>query len=136
MRAFLAAILLCLLTVSPAVAQLRGFMGAAQSPLLARALRDVGRNPTGWSRQWCGRQMALWVGHGPNLAAAWRHIGSPTQARPGAIAVMAHHVGVVKSVGPGYVVLVSGNHAGRSGHRVVGIGTYPLSRIITFRWPP
>jgi hypothetical protein len=110
-------------------------MGNAESPLLARALRDVGRNPTGWSHQWCGRQMALWVGHGPNLASAWARIGRPSSARPGAIAVMPHHVGVVKEVSGSSVILVAGNHAGRSGHRVVGVGRYPISRIIAFRSP-
>ena len=27
--------------------------------LLDRAMRDIGRNPTGWSHRWCGRQMAM-----------------------------------------------------------------------------
>lgn len=44
-----------------------------------------------------------------------------------AIAVMAHHVGIVKSVSKDYVVLISGNH----GHKV-GIGRYPKSRIIAY----
>src|SRR5262249_39077995 len=60
--------------------------------LLDRAMRDVGRNPTGWSHRWCGRQMAMWVGQGPNLARAWAHYGRATTARPGAIGVMNGHV--------------------------------------------
>ena len=27
-------------------------------------MRDLGRNPTGWSHRWCGRQMAMWIGEG------------------------------------------------------------------------
>ena len=43
--------------------------------LLHRAMRDIGRNPTGWSHRWCGRQMAMWVGEGPNLARDWADYG-------------------------------------------------------------
>jgi hypothetical protein len=103
--------------------------------LLDRAMRDVGRNPTGWSHRWCGRQMAMWVGQGPNLARAWAHYGRATTARPGAIGVMNGHVGVVKEVRGTRVILVSGNHAGKSGNRKVGVGSYPLSRFIAFRQP-
>ena len=103
--------------------------------LLDRAMRDVGRNPTGWSHRWCGRQMAMWVGQGPNLARDWAHYGKATTARPGAIGVMKGHVGVVKEVKGTRVILVSGNHAGKSGSRKVGVGSYPLSRFIAFREP-
>jgi hypothetical protein len=103
--------------------------------LLDRAMRDVGRNPTGWSHRWCGRQMAMWVGQGPNLAREWAHYGKATTARPGAIGVMNGHVGVVKEVKGTRVILVSGNHAGKSGSRKVGVGSYPLSRFIAFREP-
>ena len=50
--------------------------------LLDRAMRDIGRNPTGWSHRWCGRQMAMWVGQGPNLARDWARYGKATTARP------------------------------------------------------
>jgi hypothetical protein len=103
--------------------------------LLDRAMRDVGRNPTGWSHRWCGRQMAMWVGQGPNLARDWARYGKATTARPGAIGVMNGHVGVVKEVKGTRVILVSGNHAGKSGNRKVGVGSYPLSRFIAFREP-
>ena len=103
--------------------------------LLDRAMRDIGRNPTGWSHRWCGRQMAMWVGEGPNLARDWAHYGKATTARPGAIGVMNGHVGIVKEVKGGRVILVSGNHAGKSGNRKVGIGSYPMGRFIAFREP-
>jgi hypothetical protein len=83
--------------------------------LLHRAMRDIGRNPTGWSHRWCGRQMAMWVGEGPNLARDWAHYGKATAPKPGAIGVMSGHVGVVKEVQGHRVILVSGNHSGKSG---------------------
>ncbi|HEY7644343.1 MAG TPA: hypothetical protein VH858_04840, partial [Hyphomicrobiales bacterium] len=43
----------------------------ASPNLLHRAMRDVGKNPTGWSHRWCGRQMAMRIGEGPNLARDW-----------------------------------------------------------------
>jgi hypothetical protein len=103
--------------------------------LLHRAMRDVGRNPTGWSHKWCGKQMAMWAGGGPNLARDWAHYGKATTAKPGAIGVMNGHVGVVKEVQGNRVILVSGNHAGKSGNRKVGVGSYPMSRFIAFREP-
>lgn len=137
MRAIMLALALLCLAFTPAHAGIfgpRGALGDIQShSILAKARRDLGRNPTGWSRQWCGRQMAMWAGGGSNLAADWRHAGRPSSPRPGAIGVMPHHVGVVESVGPGYVILISGNHSGRPGARVVGRGKYPISRFIAFR---
>jgi len=103
--------------------------------LLDRAMQDIGRNPTGWSHRWCGRQMAMWVGEGSNLAREWAHYGSATAPKPGAIGVMNGHVGVVKEVQGNRVILVSGNHSGKSGNRKVGIGSYPMSRFIAFRQP-
>jgi hypothetical protein len=103
--------------------------------LLHRAMRDIGRNPTGWSHRWCGRQMAMWVGEGPNLAREWAYYGKPTIPKPGTIGVMNGHVGVVKEVESHRVILVSGNHSGKSGNRKVGIGSYPMSRFIAFREP-
>jgi hypothetical protein len=103
--------------------------------LLDRAMEDVGKNPTGWSHRWCGRQMAMWVGEGSDRAREWAHYGSATDPKPGAIGVMTGHVGVVKEVQGSRVILVSGNHAGRSGNRKVGVGSYPMSRFIAFRAP-
>jgi len=103
--------------------------------LLDRAMRDIGSNPTGWSHRWCGRQMAMWIGEGPNLARAWAHYGIATAPKPGAIGVMSAHVGVVKEVQGSRVILVSGNHSGKGGNRKVGIGSYPMSLFIAFREP-
>jgi hypothetical protein len=103
--------------------------------LLHRAIKDIGTNPTGWSHRWCGRQMAMWVGEGSNLAKDWAHYGRPSVPKPGAIGVMNGHVGVVKEVQGHRVILVSGNHSGKSGNRKVGLGSYPMSRFIAFREP-
>jgi hypothetical protein len=103
--------------------------------LLDRAILDIGRNPTGWSHRWCGRQMAMWVAAGPNLARDWANYGKATGPKPGAIGVMKGHVGVVKEVHGRRVILVSGNHTGKSGNRKVGIGSYSLNRFIAFREP-
>jgi hypothetical protein len=103
--------------------------------LLHRAMLDVGRNPTGWSHRWCGRQMAMWVGEGPNVAREWAQYGKATIPKPGAIGVMRGHVGVVKEIQGNRVVLVSGNHAGKSGNRKVGVGSYSMNRFIAFREP-
>ena len=105
----------------------------ASADLLSRAMRDMGRNPTGWSHQWCGRMMAMWAGGGPDKASEWRHRGKATRARPGAVAVMAHHVGVVVSCTSSTCRVIGGNHSGKSGRRTVGIGTYSKSKIIAFR---
>ena len=103
--------------------------------LLDRAMRDIGSNPTGWTPRWCGRQVAMWVGEGPNLARDWAQYGRATAPKPGAIGVMNGHVGVVKEVQGHRVILVSGNHSGKSGNRKVGIGSYSMSRFIAFREP-
>ena len=103
--------------------------------LLDRAIKDVGTNPTGWSHRWCGRQMAMWIGEGSNVAKDWAHYGRPSEPKPGAIGVMNGHVGVVKEVQGHRVILISGNHSGKSGNRKVGLGSYPLSRFIAFREP-
>src|SRR5262245_40703622 len=92
-----------------------GFRQDDCSTLLDRARLDVGRNAAGWSHRWCGRQMAMWVGQGPNLARDWARYGRATTPKPGASGVMNGHVGVVKEVKGGRVILVSGNHAGKSG---------------------
>lgn len=141
MRIFIAAALVAFSFSTTARADLRYYVDhdvlrdAGSPSLLARAMRDVGKNPTGWSHQWCGRQMAMWAGGGPNLARAWASYGRPSSPKPGAIGVMNGHVGVVKEVKGNRVVLVSGNHAGKSGNRKVGVGSYPMSRFIAFREP-
>src|SRR5262245_58251 len=134
-----AAIAAFALTTTAAHADLRYYVDQdvlhQSTTLLDRAMRDVGRNPTGWSHRWCGRQMAMWVGEGPNLARDWAHYGRATTPRPGAIGVMNGHVGIVKEVQGRRVILVSGNHTGKSGNRKVGIGSYSINRFIAFREP-
>ena len=83
--------------------------------LLHRAMQDIGSNPTGWSHRWCGRQMAIWVGEGPNLARDWAHYGKPAAPKPGAIGVMNGHVGVVKEIQGHLVILVSATTRARAG---------------------
>jgi hypothetical protein len=112
------------------------------SPWLTHALRDVGGNPTGWKRQWCAKSVNLWLqqsgrrGCGGNTAIsclqAGRRLSGP---QVGALAVMNHHVGIVKEVNGNSVTLVSGNHSGRSGTREVGVGQYAKSRIVGYVWP-
>jgi hypothetical protein len=79
--------------------------------------------------------MAMWVGGGPNVAREWASYGKPSIPKPGAIGVMNGHVGVVKEVQGRRVILVSGNHSGKSGNRRVGIGSYSMNRFIAFREP-
>lgn len=123
-------------------ASLGGAMHYATSPWLNHALRDLGTNPTGWSRRWCAKSVNLWLqrsgkrGCGGNTAIsclqAGRRLSGP---QVGALAVMAHHVGIVKEVSGNSVTLVSGNHSGRSGTRQVGVGTYSRSRVVGYVWP-
>ena len=108
--------------------------------LVALAMRYNGKNPTGWTHNWCAHYLDIVLQEagypsGGNLARGYASYGQPTPARVGAIAVMPNHVGVVAFVGDDYVILVSGNHGGSSGHRTVGLGRYAMSRITTFRMP-
>jgi hypothetical protein len=108
--------------------------------LVALAMRYDGKNPTGWSHNWCAHYLDMVLQEagypgGGNLARGYASYGQPTPARVGAIAVMPNHVGVVAFVGDDYVILVSGNHGGSSGDRTVGLGRYAMSRITTFRMP-
>jgi hypothetical protein len=122
-------------SASPACAPWEACDGVVSggSQLIRLAMEHLGDNPTGWSHNWCGRFLAMTLeeaGHrgGGNLAAGYTDFGLPAKAQVGAIAVMPHHVGIVTAVGPGYVVLVSGNH----GHKV-GVGRYASNKIIAYR---
>jgi hypothetical protein len=130
---------------NPETASVEGLTGAmrdVESPWLDHAMHDVGTNPTGWKRQWCARSVNLWLqrsgkkGCGGNTAisclSAGRKLPGPTI---GALAVMKHHVGIVKEVHDRQVTLVSGNHSGRSGARSVGVGKYARTRIVAYVWP-
>ena len=81
MRVMIAASIVAFGLTTPAHAELRYYIDQDvlrknEAPtLLHRAMRDVGSNPTGWSHRWCGRQMAMWVGEGPNIARDWADSG-------------------------------------------------------------
>lgn len=116
----------------------------ASSKLLAIAARDLGRNPSGWSRLWCARQMNLWLakagikGSGSNYAKSLLKIGrrvSLAQAGPGDIVVTGRkgggHVLILEGKHGKYVSGISGNSGGRGpGRRVVARGKYPVSKIL------
>jgi hypothetical protein len=103
---------------------------------LRRAYADLGTNPTGKSRKWCGNAMARWTG-GPTYSGAYLKWGKAAGARPGAIAVMRGHIGIVGRGGcdAKSCEVISGNHSGKAGRRTVGMGRYKRSRIIAFRQP-
>src|SRR4029453_12414223 len=87
---------------------------------VALAMRYDGKNPTGWSYNWCAHYLDMVLQEagypsGGNLARGYASYGQPTPARVGAIAVMPNHVGVVAFVGDDYIILVSGNHGGSRG---------------------
>jgi uncharacterized protein (TIGR02594 family) len=113
----------------------------AGGSLLAAAERYIGTNPTGRKSRWCGHFMNFALqksGHrssAGNTALEFASYGRRSGPQVGAIAVMRRksggHVGVVKAVGPDYVVLISGNSRGRK----VAVGRYPKSRIIAYRMP-
>ena len=107
---------------------------------LGVATAYVGKNPTGWSRQWCGKFMDYTLRKsgkrgGGNKASAYARYGRASGCRKGAIAVMSTHVGYVVSCSKGSVRVLSGNHSGKAGNRKVGYGNYRRSRIIAFRMP-
>jgi hypothetical protein len=122
--------------------ELTGALRDVGSPWLDHALSDVGTNPTGWNRQWCAKSVNLWLersgkrGCGGNTAISCLHAGRKLSGpQVGALAVMAHHVGIVKEVNGNSVTLVSGNHSGRSGTRSVGISKYARGRVVAYVWP-
>jgi hypothetical protein len=124
----------------PATAEAELDLADTTNALVALAMRYDGKNPTGWSHNWCAHYLDMVLQEagypsGGNLARGYASYGQPTPARVGAIAVMPNHVGVVAFVGDDYVILVSGNHGGSSGDRTVGLGRYAMSRITTFRMP-
>lgn len=119
------------------VDNMRGDRG---SSVMSVASRYAGSNPVGWSHQWCGAYVDLVLRQsgktgGGNLARGYARYGHPSPCRVGAIAVMSSHVGFVTACNAGSTTIISGNHAGKPGHRVVGYGTYRNSRIIAYRRP-
>ncbi|HEU0017855.1 MAG TPA: hypothetical protein VFQ31_05800 [Methyloceanibacter sp.] len=132
---------------SPGIAGLTGAMrdvqmSAGASPWLLHALNDVGTNPTGWKRLWCAKSLNMWLeqsgkrGCGGNTAISCLNAGRKLSGpQVGAIAVMKHHVGIVKEVHGAHVTLVSGNNSGRSGARKVGVSKYAKGRVMAYVWP-
>jgi hypothetical protein len=128
--------------MNPGVAGLTGAMRYADSPWLDHAIDDLGTNPTGWKRLWCARSLNLWLqqsgkrGCGGDSAIscleAGRRLPGP---QVGAIAVLKHHVGIVKEIQDRHVVLVSGNNRGRPGARTVGISKYARASVVGYVWP-
>jgi len=113
---------------------------ASGGSLLALAERYVGsRNPTGFHGPWCGafmglvaRRAGLSVPEGYLQARQWARVGHRVAGpQIGAIAVMAHHVGIVAGMDArGNPVLVSGNYGGR-----VGVGAHSARGIIAYVRP-
>lgn len=60
-------------------------------------------------------------------AISWLNKPRASQGCIGCIAVMRHHVGIVKGYSNGNPIIVSGNH-----RRRVGIGTYSRSRVLAY----
>src|SRR5204863_1977603 len=93
-----------------------------RSSLVSEARRYLGRNPTGWAHDWCGKFMNLVLertghrGTGSNFALSFARYGRRVSGpQVGAVAVMTRrgggHVGVVSGVLPGgKVKVISGNH--------------------------
>lgn len=129
-------------TESSGVAGLTGAMRDVGSPWLDHAMKDVGTNPTGWKRLWCAKSLNMWLersgkrGCGGNTAVSCLNAGRKLSGpQVGAIAVMKHHVGIVKEVHGKHVTLVSGNNSGRSGARKVGVSKYARGRVMAYVWP-
>jgi uncharacterized protein (TIGR02594 family) len=106
--------------------------------LIAEARKYLGRNPTGWSSEWCGRFLDMVLKKtgrkgGGNLARGYlkygKHLPGP---QVGAIAVFSRrgggHVGIVTGVDSnGNPIVISGNYNDR-----VAIATYPASRVLGY----
>lgn len=128
--------------MNPGVSGLTGAMRYANSPWLDRAINDLGTNPTGWKRLWCARSLNLWLqqsgkrGCGGDTAISCLEAGRKLPGpQVGAIAVMKHHVGIVKEINDRHVVLVSGNNRGRPGARTVGVSKYARASVVGYVWP-
>lgn len=82
---------------------------------------------------WCGwflRQKKGIADRAYNLARNWARLGTPAPGpAPGVVAVWRHHVGEVRDVRPGQILLLSGNdgHAVRERWRSV-------RGVIAWRW--
>lgn len=71
-------------------------------------------------KRWCGWWMRTQLGGGPSLNVAynWRHYGSPSSPRVGAVVVWRHHVGMIVGRNSKGWIIRSGNDGGRVRERV------------------
>lgn len=119
-----------LLTVPPAWAK--------DTPWIDEARKHLGASGSivGMKRNWCAAflnkvlKAAGKDGTDSLAAISFRSYGEKISVRPGAIAVLPHHVGIVTAVHGKKVTLLSGNH-----RRKVAYGKYTRSRILAYRWP-
>jgi hypothetical protein len=105
--------------------------------LLHVAERYVGRgNFTGFHGKWCAAAAGLWLNEAgysrlPSLAAvSYAQYGRPSAPKPGVVAVLPHHIGIVAKVYPTSILLLSGNH-----RHDVGYGVVSKRSVIAFREP-
>jgi uncharacterized protein (TIGR02594 family) len=109
--------------------------------LIAEARKYLGRNPTGWANNWCGKFLDMVLkrtGHKGGGASARGYIKYGARLpgpEIGAIAVFSRkgggHVGIVTGVDSnGNPIIISGNHNDR-----VAIATYPASRLLAYVRP-
>lgn len=114
---------------------------AGGNALIAEARKYLGRNPTGWANNWCGKFLDMVLrrtGHKGGGVSARGYIKYGTRlAGPeiGAIAVFSRkgggHVGIVTGVDSnGNPIIISGNYNDR-----VAIATYPASRLLAYVRP-
>jgi uncharacterized protein (TIGR02594 family) len=114
---------------------------APANDLIAEARKYLGGNPTGWSREWCGRFLDMILrktGHkgGGNLARGYIHYGTRLAGpQVGAIAVFSRkgggHVGIVTGVDAnGNPIVISGNYNDR-----VAVAAFPASRVLAYVRP-
>lgn len=104
---------------------------------------DAGQLQTGIARHhakadprpkaWCGwfmRQRKGIADRSYNLARKWAQLGKPaTGPAPGVVAVWRHHVGEVRDVKPGQILLLSGNDS-----RAVRERWRSVRGVIAWRW--
>ena len=102
-----------------AIALVIGFAVPAQAGMFSGGVGHMGiakkyngTNPTGWSRNWCGKYIDIVVrksgkpGYG---AKAYNpRYGRKTRCRVGAIAMMKSHAGFVTSCNKGSTTIISG----------------------------
>lgn len=114
MRAFLAALILCVAVNTAAEAHSRHHVHPVVRGLgygLVHMLDSLAR-----PRAWCGYYLRQVLGvrdTSYNLARNWSHWGHASQAQIGAVIVWPHHVARIVGGSPGRWVLNEGNYANR-----------------------